>query len=82
MQSPHCFILQVQPPYPPFLTQVIAPLNSPSVSEIFFICDEAGAVYDTAKDEADPLVSASLKYILPFIWAANLDKIHPNPHIH
>ena len=62
-------------PLPPFLTDVIAPHRVPSAEEIFFACLEAGTTYDAAKEATDPPASASLKILLPFLWAANLDKI-------
>ena len=66
-------------PTPPFLTQVIAPLTSPSASEIFFRCVDACTAYDAAKDAADPAASTTLKSLLPFLWAANHEKIKPTP---
>ena len=66
-------------PISPFLTQVIAPLNSPSASEIFFLCVDACVAYDAARDTTDPPASATLKSLLPFMWAANLYKIKATP---
>ena len=66
-------------PLPPFLTKVTAPHRAPSAGDIYFLCLEAGEKYDAEKEASDPPASATLKLLLPYLLAANLDDIASVP---
>ena len=66
-------------PLPPFITKVIVPYWAPSAEDIFFLCLETCTKYAAAKEAADHPASTTVKFLLPYLWAANLEDIAAVP---
>ena len=69
---------------PPFITQALINLESPTAADMYIAVLKAAEVFDKDKADTVPSATESLKEILPYLWAAHHKKIgtvETSPHI-